>query len=218
MSGNRNVAILSFGAVLIAFLGLNLFPGAGRGLLVPSANAAEPAKPLPPLPEMSEGKADAPVTVVEYSSLSCPHCAAFHKEVLPELKSKYIDTGKVKYVVKEFPLNDSALAGAVIARCLPADRYFPFVNLLFAKQDEWAYKEDALTPLKQLAKQAGMTDEEFNKCLDNETLQKQVLAVRDEGSQKGVHGTPTFFINGKKLEDAPTIESFDKAIQPYLKK
>ncbi len=211
MLTKRNAVILSFGAMLIALLGFNPFFSAANATEQPAAAVESP------LPDMSEGKADAPVTIIEYSSLSCPHCAAFHKDVLPALKSQYIDTGKARYVVREFPLNNSALAGAVVARCLDPGRYFAFVNMLFAKQDEWAFKDDALTPLKQFAKQAGMTDDAFNKCIDNEALQKKIIAVRDDGARKGVNATPTFFINGQILKGAITVEAFAEAMKPYLK-
>jgi protein-disulfide isomerase len=201
---NRSLSILASAAILAAFLTFAL-------------SGASHAQGEQPLPDMAVGKPDAPVTIIEYSSLSCPHCAAFHKEVYPALKSEYIDTGKARYVVREFPLNDAALAGAVIARCLPADRYFAFVSLLFEKQADWAFKEDALTPLKELAMQAGMNGDEFGKCLDNEDLQKKILAVREEGQKRGVNATPSFFINGTLLKGAPTLPSFAEAMKPYLK-
>jgi protein-disulfide isomerase len=207
---NRSFAVLALGAVLTAFLAFNLT----------SIASAENAQPAPaagsPLPEMALGKADAPVTIIEYSSLSCPHCAAFHKEIFPELQSQYIDTGKVRYVMREFPLNEAALAGAVVARCLDPSRYFAFTGLLFSKQNDWAFKEDALTPLKALAKQAGMSGEEFDKCIDNEGLQKEILAVRDGGQKKGVNATPSFFVNGTLLKGAPTLQALAEAMKPYL--
>ncbi len=206
---NRRFAVLASGAVLAAFLAFNL-------ISIASAEDAPPPAADSALPEMAVGKADAPVTIVEYSSLSCPHCAAFHKEIFPELKSQYIDTGKVRYVMREFPLNQAALAGAVIARCLPPERYFAFTGLMFSKQSDWAFKEDALTPLKALAKQAGMSGEEFDKCIDNEALQKKVLAVRDEGQKKGVNATPSFFVNGRLLKEAPTLQALAEAMKPYL--
>ncbi len=206
---NRRFAVLASGAVLAAFLAFNL-------ISIASAEDAPPPAADSALPEMAVGKADAPVTIVEYSSLSCPHCAAFHKEIFPELQSQYIDTGKVRYVMREFPLNQAALAGAVIARCLPPERYFAFTGLMFSRQSDWAFKEDALTPLKALAKQAGMSGEEFDKCIDNEALQKKVLAVRDEGQKKGVNATPSFFVNGRLLKEAPTLQALAEAMKPYL--
>jgi protein-disulfide isomerase len=206
---NRNFAILA-PAIAAAFAVLMATSNA-EGQTATSAAAADA-----PLPEMSIGKADAPITIIEYSSLSCPHCAAFHRDILPSLKSEYIDTGKARYVVREFPLNESALAGSVIARCLDPSRYLAFVDLLFSKQSDWAFKQDALTPLKDLAKQAGMTSEDFDKCIDDEALQKKILDVRDEGQKKGVNATPSFFINGTLLKGAPTLEAFAEAMKPYL--
>jgi protein-disulfide isomerase len=235
---NRFNAVLASGAILIACLALALSPAAraeeaqppaAAKTTVPAApaDAAKPgeaakpteaAKPaaVSPLPDMVMGKADAPVTIIEYSSLSCPHCATFHKDVFPELKTKYIDTGKVRYILREFPLNESALAGTVIARCLEPSRYFAFIHLLFQKQADWAFKEDALTPLKAYAKQAGLSEDEFNKCIDNEALQKGILAIRDEGQKKGVNATPSFFVNGMLLKGAPTLQGLEEAMKPYL--
>ncbi len=210
MFRNRNFAILASVAILIAFAAFNLF-SISRAEEQPAAPATES-----PLPDMAIGKADAPVTIIEYSSLSCPHCAAFHRDVFPALKSDYIDTGKARYVMREFPLNEPALAGSVLARCLDPSRYFAFVDLLFSKQADWAYKQDALTPLKDLAKQAGMTSEDFDKCIDNEALQKKILEIRDEGQKKGVNATPSFFVNGTQLTGVPTLEAFAEAMKPYL--
>ncbi len=205
---NGKFSVLAFRAMLIAILAFNL------SALSHAEEAQAPAAAA--LPDMTIGNADAPVTIIEYSSLSCPHCAMFHRDVFPALKSEYIDTGKARYIVREFPLNDSALAGAVVARCLDPSRYFAFVDLLFSKQADWAYKEDALTPLKALAKQAGMNGEEFDKCIDNEALQKQILGVREQGQKKGVNATPSFFVNGTLLNGAPTLQNFAEAMKPYL--
>ena len=153
---------------------------------------------------MALGKEDAPVTIVEYSSLSCPHCAHFHRDVMPTLKSDYIDTGKVRYIEREFPLNN---AGARRRRARAVRRsqpFFAFTDLLFSRQEDWAFKEDALQRLRIYAKQAGLTDADFEKCLEDEALQKKVLAVRERGEKEGVKGTPTFFINGKIFSGAPT--------------
>ncbi len=170
-----------------------------------------------PLPDMAMGNPDAPVTIVEYSSLSCPHCAEFHKEVLPELKSEYIDTGKVRYIVREFPLNDAALAGSVIARCLDPSRYFAFINLLFSRQADWAFqKGDAITPLKAFAKQAGLPEDKINQCLTDMALQKKILDIRDRGDKEGVNATPTLFVNGKPIKGAATLQVLAAAMKPYL--
>jgi len=226
---NRRIAVFAPGAVaFIAFLAVSSFSITGTHLGLDAAIAADdqaaPAKDAAPapasaesaLPDMALGKEDAPVTIVEYSSLSCPHCAAFHRDVMPSLKSEYIDTGKVRYVEREFPLNNAALAGAVLARCIDPSRFFAFTDLLFSRQEDWAFKEDALQTLRLYAKQAGLNDADFDKCIDDEALQKKILAVRDRGEKEGVHGTPTFFINGKIFNGAPTKEALTEAIKPYL--
>ena len=215
MLRNRRIFVFAPGAMaLIAFLAFNPFSMAAEEKAAPQEAAAPTA--AEDLPDMALGKADAPVTIVEYSSLSCPHCAAFHKDELPALKSEYVETGKVRYIEREFPLNNSAFAGAVLARCLDPSRFFAFNDLLFSRQDEWAFKEDAITPLRQYAKQAGMTDAEFDKCIDDEALQKKVIAVRDRGEKEGVRGTPTFFINGKIYKGPATLSAMAEAIKPYL--
>jgi protein-disulfide isomerase len=186
--------------------------------LAPTLAFADDSAKLPQasLPEMSMGDPKAPVTIIEYSSLSCPHCAEFHNAVLPKLKSDYIDKGKVLYIMREFPLNDAALAGAVVARCVDPAAFFAFVKVLFAKQEDWAYKDDAFTPLKEFAKQAGLPEDKFNKCLDDKELQKQILAVREEGAKKGVNATPSLFVNGTLLSGGATLENIEAAMKPYL--
>ena len=227
MYRNRRIAVFAPGAIaLIALLAFSPFSVNGNRIGLEAAFAADdqaaPAKDAAPaaaesaLPDMVLGKEDAPVTIIEYSSLSCPHCAVFHRDVLPALKSEYIDTGKVRYVEREFPLNNAALGGSVLARCVDPSRFFAFTDLLFSRQEDWAFKEDALQRLRLYAKQAGLTDAEFEKCLDDEALQKKILAVRERGEKEGVHGTPTFFINGKVFNGAPTLQAMAEAMKPYL--
>jgi protein-disulfide isomerase len=212
---NRRISIFATGAMALALLAFNPFSALAEDKPAAPQEAAAPAA-ADSLPDMALGKADAPVTIVEYSSLSCPHCATFHKEVLPQLKSEYVETGKVRYIEREFPLNNSAFAGAVLARCLEPGRFFAFNDYLFSRMDEWAFKEDAVAPLRQYAKQAGMTAAEFDKCIDDEALQKKILAVRDRGEKEGVRGTPTFFINGKIYKGQPTLAAMAEAMKPYL--
>lgn len=224
---NRRIAVFAPGAIaLAAVLALSPFSITGSRIGLGAAIAAEdqatPAKEAAPapsesaLPDMVLGKDDAPVTIVEYSSLTCPHCAHFHRDVMPALKSEYIDTGKMRYIEREFPLNNPALAGSVLARCVDPSRYYAFNELLFSKQEDWAFKDDALKPLRQYAKQAGLTDADFEKCIDDESLQKKILAVRERGEKEGVKGTPTFFINGKVFSGVPTLQAFAEAMKPYL--
>jgi protein-disulfide isomerase len=213
---NRSFAIVAVTVVAAAILSAG--PLFVRGQFANAADqpGAATKADAQPLPEVSIGKADAPVTIVEYSSLSCPHCAAFHKEVLPALKADFIEPGKARYVMREFPLNEAALAGAVVARCLDPSRYFAFTDLLFSKQEDWAFKTDALTPLKQLAKQAGLSEAQFDKCIDDEALQKKIIDVREQGAKEGVNATPSFFVNGKMLKGATTLKAFEEAMKPYL--
>lgn len=164
------------------------------------------------LPDNVLGKDDAPFTIVEYSSMTCPHCAAFHKEVLPEIKKKYIDTGRAKYIVREFPLDNVAAAAFMLGRCVEQTKYFDFIDLLYANQEEWAFKDNPLPGLQKFAQQVGFTEERFNQCLKDEKLLKHIETTRDRGSKEfTVRATPTFFVNGQRLKGT-TIEAFDKLI------
>ena len=181
----------------------------------PKANTADLMKPGP-LPDLAIGKPDAPVTIVEYASMTCPHCANFHNNILPALKEKYIDTGKVRLVFREFLLDERGARAAMVARCAGGDRTLPLISVLFSKQDEWAQtRGDFLGKLFTYAQQAGFTKESFDRCQGNEKLFKDLLAMRERGASFGVSATPTFFVNGKKLA-AATIEDFDKALAPVL--
>jgi protein-disulfide isomerase len=164
------------------------------------------------------GKADAPVTIIEYASLTCPHCAAFHKDVLPQLKAKYIDTGKVKLVFRDFPLDGRATLAAMVARCARPERYFGFLDALFRSQAQWGRAEDPKKALAQVARIGGMGDAEFDACMKNEALLHSINKSRADGeSQFKVNSTPTFIINGKKEESARDLASFEKILQPLVK-
>lgn len=182
--------------------------------------AADKADGVVKLAENVMGSDDAPITVIEYSSMTCGHCATFHNETLPGLKEKYIKTGKVKYIVREFPLDQLATAAFMLGRCLPKkDAYFDFIDVLYAKQREWAYVEDRVGALKNISKQAGFTDESFKACLDDKKLFAQILAVKNAGSAEfRIRSTPTFFVNGTRLEGAQPLEEFEKLFKPLLEK
>jgi len=169
-----------------------------------------------PLPDLAIGKANAPITIVEYASMTCPACANFHNKVLPVLKEKYIDKGQVRLVFREFPFDERGAAASMIARCAGGDKSLPLISALFTKQDEWAQaKTDFRPKLFALAQQVGLTRQAFDRCLQNEKLLKDLVALRDRGIAFGVNQTPTFFVNGTKLAGA-TIEDFEKAITPLL--
>ena len=183
-----------------------------------SSNAlAQPSALLTPGPlgDMILGSETAPVTIVEYASLTCSHCRTFMLGTYPELKKRYIDTGKVRYILREFALNDVDLLAIVIARCAPKERFFPLVETLFEKQDQWAVN-NPVQPLLGIAKQAGFTDESFKACASNQKIIEGVKAQRDAGTKAGVTSTPTFFINGEKHTGNMSIEEMEKLIQPYL--
>lgn len=150
-----------------------------------------------PLPEQSMGSETAPVTIVEYASMTCGHCQAFHEGTFPSLKAKYIDTGKVRFILREFPLDPLASAAFMLARCAPSDDYFGLVDVLFAKQQEWAFVEKPGEALLDVATQVGFTEASFKACLADQKLLDAINDVKTRGAEDfGVRATPTFFING----------------------
>jgi protein-disulfide isomerase len=170
-----------------------------------------------PLGEQAQGDANAPVTLIEYAAVTCSHCSDFFINQFPTIKSRYIDTGKVRFIFREFPLNALDLAGFMLARCAGNDKFFPLVDTLFEKQREWVVQKP-LEPLMAIGKQAGFTEESFNACLTNQKVEDGVKWVRERAAEKfGVSGTPTFFINGKKYTGNPTAADLGKQIDSYLK-
>jgi protein-disulfide isomerase len=163
--------------------------------------------------EMAQGPETAKVTIIEYASSSCPHCAAFFKDVYTPLKKDYIDTGRVRFILREFPHNDLGMAGFMLARCAPKDKYFPIVDVLFSTQDKWM--ADPLKELKNIALQAGFTEETFNACLKNEAVAKDIYAERQRAETFGVESIPTVFINGEKFEGR-TYDLVKAKIDPLL--
>jgi len=156
------------------------------------------------------GNPDAPITIVEYASLTCPH---FANDVLPELKKKWIDSGKAKLVLRDYPLDEPALRAAMIARCAPPDRFYAYVDTFFAAQDKWVMARDYREALARLVKLGGMSQDEFDNCLKNTELENKIVEGRLVASKElDVNSTPTFFINGTKFAGAPTVEEFDKVL------
>jgi protein-disulfide isomerase len=208
------LALSVFG--LVAVLVQPVSAQAIRGA-APAANLVLADAPATPLALTKDdrvlGRTDAPITIVEYASMSCPHCAHFATTVLPELKKKWIDTGKAKLVLRDFPLDKLALRAAMIQRCVPPDRFYAFAETLFADQQQWVMAEDADAALARLAQLGGMSRSAFDACLkdgalENFILQERLIAAKD----LGVGATPTFFINGSKFAGEPTVAEFDKVL------
>ena len=170
-----------------------------------------------PLGDVALGPDNAKVNIVEYASLTCSHCAAFHKETWPELKKRYLDTGKVRFTLREFPLDPLATAGFMLARCDGNAKYYPISDLLFEQQRNWAFTEKPLDALRALMRQAGFSQEKFDACLRDQKLYDAVNAVKNRGvEQFKVDSTPTFFINGQRHAGNMSIDELEKVIKPLL--
>ena len=170
------------------------------------------------VPEMILGNADAKVTIVEFASLTCPACANFSATVMPKIKAKYIDTGKVRFILRIWPRDTRDAAGYMLALCAGGDKSYPLVSALFQRQRDWAFTDGNPTEkLFEIAKQVGFTKETFEKCLTDQKLLDDITAERDRAANVfGVAATPTFFINGKRLDGGSEAE-FDKVLEPLLK-
>jgi protein-disulfide isomerase len=207
-------AILGTAALALGGTFVTIFGTSAPAVSVPSADLMQPG----PLGEQAIGPETAPVTIIEYASMTCPHCANFAVSVFPKLKERYVDTGKVRFIFREFPLDDLALAGFKLARCVDKDKYFSMVDALFQQQSKWVVPNGAREQLLAIAKQAGFTEESFSACLANQNVQDGILWVSKRGEQKfKISATPTFFINGELHQGEMSLEDIEKAIQPYLK-
>ncbi len=171
-----------------------------------------------PLGDVAQGPADAKVTIIEYASLTCSHCANFHKTTYPELKKRYIDTGKVRFIFREFPLDPLAAGASMLARCADKEKFYPLIETLFQQQTKWAV-EKPIPQLMAIAKQAGMSEQTFNACLSDQKMLDAMQAEQKRATEKfGVNSTPTLFVNGKKHVGGVSIEDMAKAIDSFLPK
>jgi protein-disulfide isomerase len=182
-------------------------------------SAADVAKPVS-LPDMALGPANAPVTIIEFASMTCPHCAHFNETVFPKIKSEYIDTGKVRYIFREFPLDDIALAASAMARCVAGDdaaKYFALVDTLFKMQNDLV--SAPLATINRIGKQTGSSEQAIKTCVDDDpsTRKKIVDDLKYAHEVLKVGSTPGFFINGEMVKGAASFEDFDKLIKPLLK-
>jgi protein-disulfide isomerase len=187
--------------------------------------AAAPAADLSPNPADAQGlltvtpndrilgTPDAPITIIEYASMTCPHCAHFDEDVLPAIKKKWIDTGKVRLVLRDFPLDDEAVHASMIARCAPPKEFYAYIDTFFNDQEQWVEVPNYQAELTRLAELGGMGKDQVDKCLNDKALENQVLASRlAAANQLGVDATPTFFINGTKFTGEPTVAKFDQLL------
>src|SRR6201747_455221 len=210
----------------LSLTGLGLFAGALAGFsplrLISDAlaqGAADVAKPQS-LPDMALGPANASVTITEYAWMTCPHCAAFNEAVFPKIKSEYIDSGKIRYVFREFPLDIKAAAGSMLSRCIAKDdagKYFAVIDMLFRQQNDWVMKNTTET-LTRIGKQAGLSQQAVDDCLKDQALLDKIVADQKFANDVlKVNSTPTFFLNGEMIKGETSFEEFDKRIKALLK-
>ncbi len=167
--------------------------------------------------DRSIGSADAPVTMIEYASLTCPHCASFHNETLPKLKQAYIDTGKVRLIYRDFPIDALAYRAAILTRCVEPERYFGMLEVLFGGQDGWSRAKDPMAALRRIGRLAGIGTEKFDACMTDKKIGDGILGTRLKASREhDVGTTPTFIINGRKITGAQPFEEFDKILRALV--
>ena len=219
---NKSVLVGLIVAIVIAVGvgGWIYYSGQGIGASAPNSEL-DVSAPAPAVPDVKEGdkvlgKPDAPVTIVEYFSLGCPHCRNFHETILPKLKADYIDTGKARMVFRDFPLDGVSLAAATLTRCVNDLAYFAMVDTLFQQQDSW-HVQDGIGQVANIAKSAGMDQAAFDACISDPARKDPVIASRQEGETKfKIDSTPTFFINDRVLKGVSEYEAFKATIDGAL--
>lgn len=192
-------------AILAGLAVTSILATAGR------ARAADPTYPTDVRPDdMVLGRSDAPITIIEYASLTCDHCARFHRDTLPQLKANWIDTGKARLVYRDFPLDRLALRAAMLPHCAGPERYFAFLGALFQQHDQWAHAQDQTAALTRLVRLGGMSEAQVNACVGNPAMETKVLGSRMDAERRyEVRSTPTFIVNGRKLTGALPYAEFD---------
>jgi protein-disulfide isomerase len=202
---------LTRAAARLAPVGVAAFVAAAAPAAAASDAAVAAALMQPgPLPDIVEGAAGAPATIVEYASMTCSHCAAFHEQVWPALKAKYVDTGKAKFILREFPLDPLATAAFMAARCVGPDKRDATIDRLFARQGEWAFRDE---PLERLRRETGLSPADFLACVKDKTLFDGINETRDTAAERfGLDSTPTFFVNGHKIDGEAALPAFDAAL------
>jgi protein-disulfide isomerase len=199
--------------------GMALAGTPGRAASLPRRQLADNAAPQLYDDDMILGKADAPVTIIEYASLTCSHCAHFAANTFPKVKAELIDTGKVRWVFRDFPLDRLALRGALLAHCMPKEQYFATLEVLFASQNEWAAAADPNAALGQIGRTAGLDQPTIEKCLSDKAAIDKIVARIQEGEQRyNLKSTPTFIINGKAESGDMDYDTFFNLVKDLLPK
>lgn len=218
----RNILIVAGGVVAVAAIAAGVYFGTRPSSPAPAPQAVAQAADKTTLLKVQPndhvlGDANAPITLIEYASLTCPHCAHFSVAVLPELKKKWIDTGKVKLVYRDFPLDQTALKAAQLAECSGKDKYFGVIDMIFETQPKWATAADPIGDLSKSLRIAGMGENEVKACLANDAVANGVVADYRGGETLGVNSTPTLFINGEEFKGARSVEEMDATFSKLLK-
>ncbi|MBV8392366.1 MAG: DsbA family protein [Alphaproteobacteria bacterium] len=219
----RNILIAASGLIAVAAIALGVYFGTrpaptGPAPVGATSLPADKAAILTVQPtDHVEGDPKAPITLIEYASFTCPHCAHFAANELPVIKQKWIDTGKVKLVYRDFPLDEAAAKAAQIANCAPKERYFGVIDMIFRTQGNWALASDPIAELSKSLRIAGMGEAEVKACLANQAGADAVVASYRSGEAVGVDSTPTLFINGEKFKGARSVDELGAAFQKLLK-
>lgn len=194
-----------------------LFTGRTASSQETSDTARKLLEAVSPLGDRAIGNDDAPVVMIEYASATCPHCAEFHEKLLPQIKTEYIDTGKVRFIFREFPLDQLALGAFMLARCVPEDKYFATLDLMFRRQRTWAQAKNPADELFKITQMAGMDQAGFEACVKRQDLAKAIVETSKKAAKDfAIKGTPAIFVNGQFVdahEDMPAVKAaLDKAI------
>ena len=222
---NRSHLIVACVGVLAVVAGFSFWLLGGFTLQLAGDGSGGTCKPIETVAvtddDFTMGEAKAPITLVEYASQTCVHCAAFHRDAWPTIEANYVKTGLVRFVFRDFQRNRVDLAASVLGRCMGRDAFIPFTDLLFENQETWMNREDqdALAGLREMTRRAGMTNAEFDACMKKEDDAKRLVAIREKAVKDHcLEGTPTFLLNGKTLDlKGPLLEALDEQLRSELK-